>query len=210
MSEDHQPEHGGDETDTEDYVASCPIGAELAGQLVGLADLPWHEPAVTGRAMRSLGWSTDGVPTDEARFATPAGHAVYTDYGLYLPFVHYYVVGGELWPDGFWGSQPGWTSEPGAGRVEFEAYLDAAIDRFAERLGPPECDVRTEAGTSPSVATPGGTRPGAGAAPSSWSALPWTGTPTARTRRPSPTSASSPGTGRSRRPPISSTCCASR
>ncbi|MGW0215524.1 hypothetical protein ACWDXH_14135 [Micromonospora chokoriensis] len=144
MSEDHQPEFGEDETDIENCVASCPIDAELADQLIGLVDLPWHDPAVTSRAMRSLGWSTDGVPTDEARFVTPAGHAVYTDYGLYLPFVHYYLVGGELWPDDFWGSQPGWTSERGAGRVEFEAYLDGAIDRFAERLGPPECDVRTE------------------------------------------------------------------
>jgi hypothetical protein len=89
MSEDHQPEHGEDETDSEDHVASCPIGGELVVQLIGLADLPWHDPAVTSQAMRSLGWSTDGVPTDEARFVTPAGHAVYTDYGLYLPFVHY-------------------------------------------------------------------------------------------------------------------------
>lgn len=144
VSEDHQPEYGEDETDIESCVAECPIDAELAGQVIGLADLPWDDPAATGRAMRGLGWSTDGVPTDEARFVTAAGHAVYTDYGLYLPFVHYYLVGGELWPEDFWGSQPGWSSQLGAGREDFEASIDAAIDRFAERLGPPECDVRTE------------------------------------------------------------------
>ncbi|MEU4555034.1 hypothetical protein [Micromonospora violae] len=142
MSEDHQPESGEDEI--ESYVVECAIDAELADQLIGLADLPWHDPGVTSRAMRDLGWSTDGVPTDEARFVTGAGHAVYTDYGLYLPFVHYYLVGGELWPDDFWGSQPGWSSHRGAGREEFEASIDAAIDRFAQRLGPPQCDVRTE------------------------------------------------------------------
>ncbi|WFE98857.1 hypothetical protein [Micromonospora sp. WMMD964] len=210
ISEDHQPERGADETDIEEFVASCPIGAELADQLVGLADLPWHERAVTGPAMRSLGWSTAGVPTDEARFVTPAGHAVYTDYGLYLPFVHYYVVGGELWPDDFWGSQPGWTSERGAGRVEFEAYLDAGIDRFAERLGPPECDIRTEGRHLAIGRYSWRYAAWRRAAPSSRSGLPWTATPTARTRRPSSTSASSPRTGRFRQPPTSSTCCGSR
>ncbi|GAB3944023.1 hypothetical protein GCM10027614_33530 [Micromonospora vulcania] len=94
--------------------------------------------------MRGLGWSDEEVPTDEARFATPAGHAVYGDDCFYLPFVHSYEVGGELWSDDFWGSLPGWSSQQGAGREEFEAHVDAAIDRFAERLGPPECDVRTE------------------------------------------------------------------
>ncbi|MEV1317445.1 hypothetical protein AB0J14_15335 [Micromonospora arborensis] len=144
MTEDHEPEHGEDETVIENYVAECPIDAELADQLIGLADLPWNDPDATSRAMRALGWTADGAPTDETRFVTAAGHAIYGDYCLYMPFVHYYTVGGELWPDDFWGSQPGWSSQRDAGRQDFEACVDAAIDRFAERLGLPEWDVRTE------------------------------------------------------------------
>ncbi|WP_157563335.1 hypothetical protein [Micromonospora chokoriensis] len=144
MSEDHEPEHGEDEMVIESYVAECRIDAELADQLIGLADLAWSDPDVTGRAMRDLGWTADEGPTDETRFVTTAGHAVYGDYCLYLPFVHYYMVGGELWPDDFWGSQPGWSSQRDAGRQDFEACVDAAIERFAECLGPAEWDVRTE------------------------------------------------------------------
>ncbi|MFI6760039.1 hypothetical protein ACIBF5_12965 [Micromonospora sp. NPDC050417] len=63
---------------------------------------------------------------------------------LYMPFAHSYLVGGELSPDDFWGSLPGWSSERGAGREEFGEHVNAVVDRFAERLGPPECDVRTD------------------------------------------------------------------
>ncbi|MFC6020087.1 hypothetical protein ACFP2T_28315 [Plantactinospora solaniradicis] len=144
MPEDHPPENGEDEIVVESYVAACPIGPELAGQIVELADLPWNDPDITDRAMRGLGWSDDEVPTDEARFVTATGHAVYGDSCFYMPFVHSYFVGGELWSDDFWGALPGWSSQRGAGREEFGAHVDAAVDRFAERLGPPECDVRTE------------------------------------------------------------------
>ncbi|SCF14352.1 hypothetical protein GA0070607_6071 [Micromonospora coriariae] len=143
MSEDHQPERGEDETVIESHVAWCPVDPELAGHIIGLADLQWNDRALTDRAMRGLGWSDDDVPTDEARLVTTAGHAVYGDHCLYLPFAHSYDVGGELWPDDFWGSLPGWSSRP-AGREEFKAHIDAAIERFAEQLGPPDCDVRTE------------------------------------------------------------------
>ncbi|MGW3890231.1 hypothetical protein ACWD69_16195 [Micromonospora chokoriensis] len=94
--------------------------------------------------MRSLGWSTDGVPTDEVRFVTPAGHAVYTDYGLYLPFVHYYVVGGELWPDDFWGFAARLDERAGR-RSRGVRGVPRCGDRPVRRtVGPPDCDVRTE------------------------------------------------------------------
>ncbi|GIG87542.1 hypothetical protein [Plantactinospora endophytica] len=145
MSEDHPPEIDEDGTIVESsYVAGCAIDPELAGQIVGLAELPWDDPGTVDRALRDLGWSDDDVPVDEARFVTAAGHVGYGDDCLYLPFAHSYSVGGELWPEDFWGSLPGWSSQRGAGREEFDAHLDAAVDRFAERLGPPECDVRTE------------------------------------------------------------------
>lgn len=143
MLEDHLPEGDEDEPEIESYVADCPIGPELADQIVGLADLPWNEPGVTDRAVRGLGWSTR-VPIDGATFVTAAGHAVYTGFSFYMPFAHSYDVGGELSPEDFWGSLPGWTSQRGAGRDEFAAQAATAVDRFAERLGTPECDVRTE------------------------------------------------------------------
>ncbi|GAA3247908.1 hypothetical protein ACFO1B_39010 [Dactylosporangium siamense] len=144
MSAQHPPDGGEDETVIESYVAGCPIGPELAGQLIELADLPWDDPDVTDRAMRHLGWSDEDIPIDDARFVTTTGHVVHGDRCLYLPFAHSYRVGGELWPDDFWGSLPGWTSQRGAGREEFAAHVDVAIDRLAERLGAPQCDARTE------------------------------------------------------------------
>ncbi|MFK3978998.1 hypothetical protein ACI2K4_01335 [Micromonospora sp. NPDC050397] len=134
---------GADEPEIESYVADCPVGPELVGQIVELAALPWDEPGVADRAVRDLGWSTR-VPIDGASFVTAAGHAVYTGSGLYMPFVHSYDVGGELSSEDFWGTLPGWTSRRGAGRAEFGAHVDAVIDQFAGRLGAPEWDVRAE------------------------------------------------------------------
>jgi hypothetical protein len=131
----------------DDYVAVCHIIPELARQIVGLADLSWDDPEITDRAMRNLGWRDDEVPIDEGRFVTDQGHIVYGDNCFYMPFSHSYWVGGEVWSYDAWGSLPGWSSQKGARRKEFDAHVNAAVDRFAERLGPPECDVRTEGST---------------------------------------------------------------
>lgn len=136
-----------EDDEVHDYVAVCPIVPELAGQIVGLADLSWDDPGVTDRAMRGLGWRDDEVPVDEGRFVTGQGHVVHGDTCLYMPFSQSYWVGGEVWGHDFWGSLPGWSSRKGAGRGEFDAHVDAAVGRFAELLGPPECDVRTEGRT---------------------------------------------------------------
>ena len=142
------PEDENDGID-DDYVALCPITPELAGQIVDLADLPWGDQTVTDGAMRGLGWRDNDVVECMNGFVTDQGHVVYSDYnGFYMPFCHSYWVGGEVWTTDEWGSLPGWSSQKGAGREEFDAHVDAAIDRFAERLGPPEYDVRTERGTT--------------------------------------------------------------
>ena len=133
--------------DIDDYVAVCPISPQLALQIVSLADLSWDDPKFIDQAMRSLGWRDDEIPIDEGRFVTGQGHIVYGDNCFYMPFSQSYWVGGEVWGYDAWGSLPGWSSRKGAARAEFDAHLDAAVDRFAERLGEPECDVRTEGST---------------------------------------------------------------
>jgi hypothetical protein len=130
----------------EDYVAVCPIPPELVHRIVELADLPWDDPERTDRAMRDLGWRDDDIPTFEGRFVTAQGHVVHGDTCFYMPFSQSYAVGDEVWAEDEWGSLPGWSSRRGAGREEFDAHVDAAVDRFAERLGPPERDVRVEGG----------------------------------------------------------------
>jgi hypothetical protein len=131
----------------DDYVAVCPITPELARQIVGLADLSWDDPKVTDQAMRELGWRDDELPIDEGRFATDQGHTIFGDTCFYMPFSQSYGVGGEVWGSDVWGSLPGWSSQKGALRKEFDAHVDTAVSRFAEQLGPPEYDVRTEGGT---------------------------------------------------------------
>jgi hypothetical protein len=131
----------------DDYVAVCPITPELARQIVDLADMPWGDWKVTDEAMRGFGWRDNDVIECMNGFVTDQGHVVYSDDGFYMPFCHYYWVGGEVWPTDEWGSLPGWSSQKGAGREEFDGYVNAAVDRFAERLGPPECDVRTKGST---------------------------------------------------------------
>lgn len=139
-----------DEDDgSDDYVAVCPITPELVRQIVDLTNLPWGDCGITDEAMRGLGWRDNDVVECMNGFVTDQGHVVYGD-GFYMPFCHYYGVDGEVWSTDEWGSLPGWSSQKGAGRGEFDTHVDAAVDRFAERLGPPERDVRTErdAGTT--------------------------------------------------------------
>ncbi|GAA5192873.1 hypothetical protein GCM10023322_53410 [Rugosimonospora acidiphila] len=136
---------GADAGIDDDYVAGCPITPELARQIADLADLPWSDGKVTDGAMRALGWRDNDVIETINGFVTGQGHVVYSDHdGFYMPFCHYYWVGGEVWTTDEWGALPGWSSQKGAGREEFDGHVDAAVDRFAELLGPPQCDVRTE------------------------------------------------------------------
>jgi hypothetical protein len=137
----------------DDYVAVCPITPELARQIVDLADLSWRDWEVTEEAMSGLGWRDNDVVECINGFVTDQGQVVYTDYDgcFYMPFCHYFWVGGETWTTDEWGSLPGWSSRKGADREEFNAHFNAAVDRFAELLGPPECDLRAERPTPSTV-----------------------------------------------------------
>lgn len=144
---DHVCDDEGTEEHIDDYVAVCPITPELAGQIVGLADLTWTDGKAADRAMLDLGWRDDDIPTGDGRFVTDHGHVVHGEHCFYMPFSQSYWVGGEIWGYDAWGSLPGWSSRKGARREEFDAHVAAAVERFAERLGPPERDVRTEGTT---------------------------------------------------------------
>lgn len=129
----------------ETYVAVCPVDPELARQIVELAELTWDDRAAVDRAVRGFGWRGGGaVPVDEGRFVTGRGHVVYGYDCLYLPFAHHYRIDGEVWTRDFWGSLPGWSSEKGAYRPEFDGHVETAVARFTELLGPPASDVRVE------------------------------------------------------------------
>jgi hypothetical protein len=134
----------------DEYVAVCPITSELAGQIIDLTNLRWSDWRATEAAMSGLGWRENDVVASINGFITDPGHVVYSDHegGFYMPFCHYYCVGGEVWTTDEWGSLPGWSSEKGASREEFDAQVNLAVDRFAERLGPPGCDVRIEGNTA--------------------------------------------------------------
>lgn len=133
-----------EEDEIHEYVAACPITPALVEQIVELAELGPDDPACIHQAMRDAGWDDEEVPLDDAYFVTGEGHPVF-GYGCFaMPFSYSYCVGGELMTDDFWGSLPGWSSARDAGRTEFDAHVSAAVDRFAERLGPPDHDVTTE------------------------------------------------------------------
>jgi hypothetical protein len=134
-----------DEDEVMSYVAACPITPELVQQIVDLTELSWDDPKGTGLVMRALGWRSDEVPLDPGRFVTGEGHIVYGADCFAMPFSYCYWVDGEMMQDDFWGSLRGWSSQEDAGQEEFDAHLNAAVDRFAERLGPPEHDVTTKA-----------------------------------------------------------------
>ncbi|MEO3745226.1 hypothetical protein [Plantactinospora sp. B5E13] len=149
--EDFEDEDFEDEDDEEEfdpgetYVAVCPVDPELARQVVELAELNWDDRAAVNRAVRGFGWRGGrAVPVDEGRFVTAQGHVGYGHDCLYLPFAHCYQIDGEVWTKDFWGSLPGWSSEKGAYRPEFDGHVETAVARFTELLGPPESDVRVE------------------------------------------------------------------
>jgi hypothetical protein len=129
-------------------IAVCPVSPELAGQVLGLAD------AVAGNtdgvkrvysAIEAVGWSDeDLVPDVDASFRTGAGHMVYVEDRLTIPFMYEYWLGTELTPVDFWGDVPGWTARREPGSTFFDARIELTVQVFAERLGPPPLDVRTD------------------------------------------------------------------
>ncbi|MEU8999350.1 hypothetical protein AB0C95_31755 [Streptomyces caniferus] len=137
-----------DPQDPADHVAACSITPSLVEQIVGLAELPLGDWAVSEAAMRRRGWceAGDDMPLEDV-FVTAEGHLAYLGDTLALSFAHFYWVGGEDWGEDFWGTLPGWSSHADAGREVFDTYIDAAVAAFTQRLGPTERDITTEGGT---------------------------------------------------------------
>jgi hypothetical protein len=130
-----------------DHVAACPVTPLLVRQIVGLAELPWHDPAFSEAAVRRLGWrESDDLPLEDT-LVTTEGHLACLGDHLSLSFAHFYWVGGEEWGEDFWGTLPGWSSHKNAERGVFDAQIDDAIAAFTQRLGPPERDLKSEGGT---------------------------------------------------------------
>ncbi|GKQ33965.1 hypothetical protein [Streptomyces sp. A012304] len=139
----------------EERVALCPVTEELVSHLLALAELDLTDADAVGARTRQLGWpdwsravrgpayeNTSDVP--EATHVTPYGHFVTCDGdgSLYLPFAYLYTVDGGLLDEDCWGTLPGWRSEEGAWRPEFDAHVGTVVQRFTDRLGLPDHDIR--------------------------------------------------------------------
>lgn len=137
-----------EEEDTPGIVAVCPISPELATQIIAMADLDWEDLDRTEAAMTAAGWkSTGAFLGDMAEKAyTPAGHLVYGDDCLAMPFAYdYWIHPDGVWTEDFWADQPGWHSliDPPADDA-FEAQIEKAVATFTHLLGPADHDVTHE------------------------------------------------------------------
>ncbi|MFJ6752815.1 MULTISPECIES: hypothetical protein [unclassified Streptomyces] len=136
-----------DSEDIAEYVAACALTPHLVEQIVGLAELPLGDWAISEAAMRSLGWSeiSDDLPWEDT-FVTAEGHLAHLGDSLAVSFAHFYWVDSDAWSEDLWGTLPGWSSQANAARELFDGHIDAAIVAFTHRLGPPERDIITADG----------------------------------------------------------------
>ncbi|MFF7451163.1 MULTISPECIES: hypothetical protein [unclassified Streptomyces] len=140
---------------SEEYVAVCPVDEELVSRVLRLAELDLTDADAVEAATGEAGWSdwsqavqgpayaeTPDVP--EATHVTPQGHFVTADGdgALSLPFAYLYTVDGGLLDEDIWDAVPGWSSQEGAWRPEFDAHYATVVQRFTDRLGPPDHDIR--------------------------------------------------------------------
>jgi hypothetical protein len=140
---------------SEEHVAVCPVDEELVSRLLDLAELDLTDLDAVEARLREAGWpdwseavrgpayaDTPDVP--EATHVTPRGHFVTADGDgtLHLPFAYLYTVDGGLLDEDCWGSVPGWTSQAGAWRPEFDTHYATVLQRFTDRLGLPHHDLR--------------------------------------------------------------------
>lgn len=127
------------------YVACCPITPAVAERLVAVARLPLDDPDELDARLLALGFADDDLELDDALARTPEGHHVFADDHLWMPFAYSYYVGGDLNPEDFWGTLPGWSSQADAGQEAVEAVIEAAVQAFTKVLGtPPSVDVRQD------------------------------------------------------------------
>ncbi|WP_344659353.1 hypothetical protein [Catenulispora subtropica] len=128
-------------------VAVCPISPELAAQIFSMAELDWTDPDATKAAMTAAGWTSTGDYLGELgeRAYTPAGHLVYGDDCLAMPFAYdFWIHPDGAWTEDVWADQPGWHSlvDPPPGTVA--AQLEAVVATFTELMGPADHDVTHE------------------------------------------------------------------
>lgn len=133
-------------------VALCPVTPELADGLRGLAELDPPGYQAVEEQLVALGWRSpqdldaqtyDTAPEiPDCDLVSPTGHFTHVDRGLIMPFSYMYSIGNELLEDDYWGALPGWSSQHGAGRAEFDAHAEAAVQVLAGLLGPALWDVR--------------------------------------------------------------------
>ncbi|MFD0631763.1 hypothetical protein ACFQ9X_09120 [Catenulispora yoronensis] len=125
------------------YLAQCPITDATAATLAAAAQIDLTKVDEADRALVGLGFLKDGIEVDGAWYRLPEGHLVYGDYTVAVPFAYSYGLGGELNPEDYWGTLPGWSSaeeEPD----QFRSLIEDAVQAFTRALGaPPERDGRT-------------------------------------------------------------------
>lgn len=140
---------------SDERVALCPVTDELLDQLVGLAGLDLTDREAVEALLLELGWQDfydaieapayqEAFDVPEADLVSPAGHFAHCDGdgAFSMPFSYLYSIRNELLTDDLWGDLPGWRSEEGAWRAEFDAHTEALLHRLTARLGPPDYDIR--------------------------------------------------------------------
>jgi hypothetical protein len=136
-----------EDEDVPGIVAVCPISPELAAQIVALTDLDWEDPDRTEAAMTAAGWTSTGdyLGDMDDKATTPAGHLVYGDDCLAMPFAYdYWIHPDGVWTEDFWAEQPGWRSLVNPPPGTFDAQLEAVVATFTDLMGPADNDVTHE------------------------------------------------------------------
>lgn len=140
---------------SDEYVALCPVTPELTDRLIGLAALDLTDDGAVEAYLSAHGWRDfaeavtspeyeQAYAPPESNFMSPLGHFAYCDGdgSFLMPFSQLYWINNELFEDDYWAQVPGWNSQEGAWRDEFDAQAEAVVQLFTERLGPPNYDIR--------------------------------------------------------------------
>ena len=139
----------------DERVALCPVTPELVDGLIGLAALDLTDDDAVEAYLRADGWRDhveavtgpeyeQAYDAPESNYVSPSGHFTYCDGdgSFLMPFSQLYSINNELMADDYWALLPGWTSQAGAWRDEYDAQAEAVVQLFVQRLGPPDYDIR--------------------------------------------------------------------
>jgi len=128
-----EPHAGGRITMVPDEPPIAPAAKEMSGRI-----LVWQPPGPSGTAVLEHEWRQRIVEDGVVRYELTADG----DGTLHLPFAYLYTVDGGLLDEDIWAAVPGWTSQEGAWRPEFDAHHATVVQRFTDRLGLPHHDIR--------------------------------------------------------------------